>query len=55
MVPNVVTYNVLTMICKKSNQLELALEVFQAMQRQGTVPDAISLDSLILACSASAA
>ena len=36
--------------CEKDEQPEQALETFQAMQRQGVVPDLIICNALISAC-----
>lgn len=41
------TYNALIRACEKGKQ---APEVFQAMQQQGVVPDAITYHALISAC-----
>ena len=37
-VPEVITYSAMISACEKGKQAERALEVFQAMQRQGVVP-----------------
>ena len=36
--------------CEKGKQPERALEVFQAMQRQGVVPNVITYNAVISAC-----
>jgi pentatricopeptide repeat protein len=37
-VPNVITFNALISACEKGQEPERALELFEAMQRQGVVP-----------------
>ena len=37
-------------LCEKGKQPEWALELFEAMQRQGVVPDVIAYSALISAC-----
>ena len=39
---DVVTYNALISACQKGKQPERALEVFEAMQRQGVVSNVIT-------------
>ncbi len=41
------TYSALISVFEKGNQSERGLEVFEAMQRQGVVPDVITYNSLI--------
>jgi len=45
-VPNVITYNTLISACEKGKQPERALELFEAMQRQGVVPDVMPESTL---------
>ncbi len=47
--PNVITYTAL-ITCEKGKQPERALELIEAMQRQGLVPDVITYNALISAC-----
>ena len=47
MVPNVITYNSLISTCEKGKQPERALELLEAMQRQGVLPDVITYSGLI--------
>ena len=42
--PDLITYNALISACEKSRQAERSLKVFEAVQRQGVVHDAISID-----------
>jgi len=51
--PNVITYSALISACEKGTRAKEALNAFKAMQRQGLVANAISMTSLLLACSAS--
>ena len=44
-----VTYSALISACEKGKQPERALELFEAMQRQGLVPDVITYNALISA------
>ena len=42
LVSDVITYNALISACEKDKQPERALELFEAMRRQGVVPDVIT-------------
>ena len=44
------TYNILISACGTSKQPKQALELLQALQRQGVVPTVISYNSVICAC-----
>ena len=43
-------FSALISACEKGKQPERALEMFQAMQRQGMVPDIITHSAVISAC-----
>ena len=45
-VPNVTTYSALISACEKGKQPERALELFEAMQRQGVVPNVMPESTL---------
>ena len=42
MVPNVIIYSALISACEKGKQPERVLELFEAMQQQGVVPNIIT-------------
>ena len=46
MVPNVITYNALISACEKGKQPERALELFEALQQQGVLPNVITYGAL---------
>merc|ERR1712183_591563 len=49
--PDIITYNALISACAKRNQLEKAMEVFDALrEHEGVVPDIITYNALISAC-----
>ena len=50
MVPNVITYSALISTCEKGKQSERALELFEAMQRQGVVADMSSYSVMLMQC-----
>ena len=48
--PTFITYSALISACEKGKQPERALEVFEAMQLQGIVPNVITCNALISTC-----
>ena len=47
---DVITYSALISACEKGKQSGRGMEVFEAMQRQGVVPNVITYSALISAC-----
>jgi len=45
-----IAYSALISACEKGKQLEQALDVFEAMRKQGVMPELITYNSLISAC-----
>jgi len=45
-----ITYSAMISVCEKGKQGEWALDIFQAMQWQGVVPDVIIYSAMISAC-----
>lgn len=48
--PTIVTFNTLISACAKGSLFEVALQLYEEMQRQGIQPDVITLSALITAC-----
>jgi len=49
-VPDIIIYNALISAIEKGRQPEVALELFEATQRQGAVWNVITYNALISAC-----
>ena len=50
MLPATITYNALISACEKGKHPERALKVFEAMEQQGVVSNAVTCSALISAC-----
>ena len=49
MTPELITYNAMISACEKGKQPKMALEMFEAMQRQDALPNIITYSALLSA------